>query len=237
MTSLAELCGHTFYLPALGPDSIVLDLGASTAAFAIGVNALSGCQCYCIEAAPKNFKIIEETVKIRKSFAAVCGSNEPVQFHIVDDEFHWGSLKPPKEFDVVDRQEVPGKTLECLMHELKLDNVDLLKVDIEGAEIDMFDAAHDTTLQKIKQITVEFHDFMYPDQIKDVRRQISRFKSLGFDCVVMTHRHHGDVWIVNRKALGLTVSKLLYFKFVKKYARGIGRILSRSIERSKGSRV
>ena len=237
MSSLIELCGHTFYLPALGSDSVVLDLGASTAAFSTGVNALSGCLCYCVEAAPRNFKAIEETGQINKYFAAMGNSNKDVIFHIVDDEYHWGSLTPPAEFDVVECEKVPGKTLENLIYELKLERIDLLKVDIEGAEIDMFDAASDTTLRKLLQITVEFHDFINPRERDDVRRQIHRFEKLGFDCVVMTHRHHGDVWMVNRKALGLSVLKFLYFKMIIKYTRGIGRILCRFFNEVKGSKV
>ena len=237
MASLAELCGHTFYLPALGPGSIVLDLGASTAAFSIGVNKLSGCLCHCVEAAPRNFKAIEETKQIQKYFAAMCGSNEPVLFYIIDDEFHWGSLGVPAGSKVVEHHRVPGKTLEQLIHELELEKIDLLKVDIEGAEIDMFDSASDATLKKISQITVEFHDFMNPGQHEDVRRQIHRFENLGFDCVVMTRRHHGDVWMVNRKALGLSVAKLIFFKGFIKYARGIRRMLRRFFGQAEGLTV
>ena len=235
MTSLAELCGHTFYLPALGPDSVVLDLGASTAAFSVGVNELSGCFCYCVEAAPKNFKAIEETAQIKKFFAAMCGSNKPVYLYIIEDEFHWGSLVAPAGFKVEERHEVPGKTLECLIHEMKLEKIDLLKVDIEGAEIDMFDATSDATLRKIYQITVEFHDFINPGQREDVRRQIRRFEQLGFDCVVMTHNNHGDVWMVNRQAMGLNVFKFIFFKSVIKYTRGIRRIFSRYFRQVEGS--
>ncbi len=229
MRALAELCGHTFYLPALGPESVVLDLGASTAAFSIGVNKLTGCFCYCVEATPKNFKIIKETAQIQKVFAAMCGSNEPVVLNVVEDEFHWGAIEPPNEFNVVENHEVPGKTLGHLIDELKLEKVDLLKVDIEGAEIEMFDAATDITLQKIHQISVEFHDFMNPSQVEDVKRQIRRFKRLGFDCAIMTYRNHGDVLMVNRKALGLGSLKFIYFKNVIKYARGIRRLISRHL--------
>ena len=237
MTSLAELCGHTFYLPAIGPKSIIIDLGASTAAFSIGVNALTGCMCHCVEAAPKNFQAIKETAHIKKSFAALCATNEPVNFYILKDEFHWGTLRPPDAFEVLESHNVPGKTLERLMYELKLEKIDLLKVDIEGAEIDMFNAADDATLQKIHQLTVEFHDFMCPDQREAVRHQIRRFNRLGFDCVVMTHKTHGDVWMVNRKALGLSVFKIIYFKTILKYTRGIQRILYRTIGQTKGLTV
>ena len=49
---------------------------------------------------------------------------------------------------------------------------------------------------------------------------------LGFDYVVMTRRYHGDVWIVNRSALGLSSLAIFYYKTAFKYGRGIGRIVN-----------
>ena len=94
-----------------------------------------------------------------------------------------------------------ARTLAGLFGALDVEVVDLLKVDIEGAEIALIDAADDATLRRCCQMTIEFHDFMDPDQAVNVKRQLDRFESLGFDCVVMTRRHHGDVWVVNRAAL------------------------------------
>ena len=139
LTSLAEICGHTFYLPALGTGSIVVDLGASTAAFSHSVQTLSGCRCYCVEAARRNFQAIKETENVRKHFAAMGGADGPVTLNIVNDEFHWGSLGAPVGFDVTEHQGVLGRTLASLFAELEVDVVDLLKVDIEGAENALFD--------------------------------------------------------------------------------------------------
>lgn len=51
-----------------------------------------------------------------------------------------------------------------------------MKVDIEGAEIDLFLKADNETLLSVRQFTVEFHDFWYPElrdgteQVKDRMR-------------------------------------------------------------------
>ena len=75
---------------------------------------------------------------------------------------------------------------------------------------------------------------MDPGQTADVKRQLDRFESLGFDCVVMTRRHHGDVWVVNRAALGLSSAELFYFSTALKYGRGLRRILTRIFDRMVG---
>lgn len=231
MTSLAEICGHTFYLPDLGPESVVVDLGASTAGFSAGVVRLSGCRCHCVEAAPKNFAAIEETDRITKHFGAMGGTEGPVRIHIPDDESHWGSIEPPVGFAVVDSFEAPGRTLPGLLNELQLDRVDLLKVDIEGAEIALFDATDDATLRRCRQISVEFHDFMDAAQGPDVRRVINRFKALGFDALVLTRRRHGDVLFIDRRVLGLNALDIAYFRTVVKYGRGLRRMIRRSLGR------
>ena len=159
----------------------------------------------------------------------------PVVLNIVDDEFHWGSLNASLGFDVTERQGVLGQSLTSLFGALSVDTVDLLKVDIEGAEIELFDAADDETLRRCLQMTIEFHDFMDPDQAVNVKRQLDRFESLGFDCVVMTRRHHGDVWVVNRAALGLSFAELFYYRTALKYGRGVSRILTRTLRRTVGS--
>ena len=84
---------------------------------------------------------------------------------------------------------------------------------------------------RCRQMTIEFHDFMDPGQAVNVKRQLDRFESLGFDCVAMTRRHHGDVWVVNRAALGLNSAELFYYRTALKYGRGVSRILHRTFRR------
>ncbi|MEK9725700.1 MAG: FkbM family methyltransferase [Rhodospirillaceae bacterium] len=229
MPSLVEICGHTFYLPALNAGSTVIDLGASTAAFSAGVTALAGCTCRCAEAAPRNFAAIAETPHLTKHFCALGGIDGLVTLHIPDDEFHWGSVDAPAGFVVTETVEVPGRTLDTLLAEIGVDRVDLLKVDIEGAEIAMFDAASDATLQSCAQITVEFHDFMDPGQAADVARVVRRLEGLGFDTVVFTRRHHGDVLFLDRRKLGLGGLDVLWFRTLVKYGRGLKRMIGRFV--------
>jgi hypothetical protein len=49
--------------------------------------------------------------------------------------------------------------LKDLLDHLQLPRIDLLKADIEGAEISMLTACPDEVLGRIAQIGIEFHDF------------------------------------------------------------------------------
>jgi len=54
--------------------------------------------------------------------------------------------------------EVDGITLADLMREYELESVDILKIDIEGAERYVFDSSITPCLRRVKRIAIELHD-------------------------------------------------------------------------------
>ena len=71
-------------------------------------------------------------------------------------------------------------SLGRFLAEAGLQAADLLKVDIEGAELDLFEAATVAELRCFRQITVEFHDFLWPEQAIRVDRAKRRLVLAGF---------------------------------------------------------
>ena len=70
---------------------------------------------------------------------------------------------------------VKTTTLETLISNLNWDQIDLLKIDIEGSEWDVINTTPDNTFQSIDKILLEYH---WPKgRLQSV---ISRFQSLGF---------------------------------------------------------
>jgi FkbM family methyltransferase len=63
------------------------------------------------------------------------------------------------------------------------DDIDILKIDIEGAEYDILLNASDNALLKFKQITVEFHDFVDGRFKSDNKAVETRLLSLGFSII------------------------------------------------------
>ena len=53
-------------------------------------------------------------------------------------------------------------------------NIDLLKVDVEGAEIDILMSIDKMFMDKISQISVEFHEKQF-DTLKEISRIYSPF--------------------------------------------------------------
>ena len=71
-------------------------------------------------------------------------------------------------------------TLEAFCAEHSIDRIDLVKMDIEGAELDVFDTISSLLLQRIVQMTVDFHDFLQPADIPRIEAVIRRLRREGF---------------------------------------------------------
>ncbi len=86
----------------------------------------------------------------------------------------------PARGEIVETISVRSTTLPAFLSGQNLESVDLVKVDIEGAESALFAATDDETLQAIGQITVEFHQFMDLTSGAQIAEIVERLRSLGF---------------------------------------------------------
>ncbi|MBT5178464.1 MAG: FkbM family methyltransferase [Rhodospirillaceae bacterium] len=227
-----EICGHTFLAAPLGPGSIVVDLGGSTAAFSRAIAAQYGCICHVAEATAHNFQRIQESGHLTKYHRALGGADGPVDLLIADEGSHWGSLAPLGGTKYGASETVEGATLQGFLGEIGAAAPDLVKVDIEGAEIAMFAAAPNETLRSIGQMTVEFHDFMDPGNKRvaaEVATVKARLAGLGFYCFQFSHPHNGDVLFVNRARLELPWVRRIWYGSGLKYGRGMARMVARRL--------
>jgi hypothetical protein len=105
-----------------------------------------------------------------------------------------------------------------------------MKVDIEGAEIELFGTMSDDLLHRIDQITVEFHDFVPEFNLSaKVRATLERLIGLGWVPIVFSRRDHSDVLLINRKKLSLSSIQLFYFSYLARYVEGMLRIIQRAV--------
>jgi FkbM family methyltransferase len=146
---------HTVHPRYLGVQSQVLDLGANYGLFAKAITARFGCRCIAVEPSPEPFAAIAETPLISKLQAAAASKSGTVPFHIATDSV-FSSLYPTS--NVVRVIEVRAFSLPDLLDLVEARPVDLLKMDVEGAEIELLNSCPTTILQQIRQISVEFHD-------------------------------------------------------------------------------
>ncbi len=224
---LAEVQSHTFYAPALGPQSIVADLGASTAGFSHALAARYGCRCYAAEPLPENFRLIETTSRIAAFPVALSGTDGRIALGVRNTVHTSASFGRFDGLPEKDRIAVDSVTLDGFRRLAGVARFDLVKLDIEGAEFALFDAAGDEILRDIGQITVEFHDFLDPTLTPAVRAIVARLERLGFTAIRFTRHAHGDMLFVNRRFIDLSTIERLWFGHGVRTLRGLGRLLER----------
>jgi hypothetical protein len=124
--------------------------------------------------------------------------------------------------------EVPAVTLHSLFEAHGLESIDILKADIEGAEVDALLNASAKDIMKARQITVEFHDWLDPSLAQGVRDVMRRLQLLGFQMIRFS-RTNGDVLFI-RPPIGAAQTLLV---IGEKYARGLSRIARRWVARAR----
>jgi len=170
---------HTFLPHTLSPGSIVVDLGANTGFFAREIAARYGVRSYGIEANPSLCASLENTSLTTYHNIAIAGIDGPIELNLSEDHTSSSVVArdvPNRKGSVV----VPGMTFQSFLLAGKIDAVDLLKVDIEGAEVVLFESLPDAAILALPQITIEFHDdhgFITRRQFTDIHRRLT---VLGF---------------------------------------------------------
>jgi FkbM family methyltransferase len=198
---------HSFFGSLLARPAAVADFGAHRGEFFAALKAeYSICRTLLVEANPALAESLKRTFGNEADVlhAALVGgdSKGPVRFtrsrnpegSSISSEWVAGA------YGIVDQVDVPAVNLSEALRELG-GRADLLKFDIEGAEVDVLQAASSSDLDRCVQLTVEFHDKRPPQTRRDVDRVCQRLRSDGYGVVNANWPHMNDVLFVNLKSM------------------------------------
>ncbi len=223
---------HTFHPRFLSSKSIILDLGANYGRFSQQMADRFGCKCYAVEPSPQVFSDLVQTDLIQKFQVAISRETGPLEFHVDSNELASSLLKGPNSKQVRGVT-VRGVRLEDFVRELGLREVSLIKMDIEGAEIDVLDSCTDEFLSAVPQLSIEFHDFCGMVSGAEVRRVVQRLERLGFFYVRMSGVGNQDTVFINKKLCNISMLECLYIRYVSRNWKGFWRRVGRSIGRAR----
>lgn len=114
---------------------------------------------------------------------AIAKQNGKLNFHETLDHESGSILDNHKNIlnDSIRTYEVESMNLLTLLDHLHLSEVDLLKLDLEGAEFELLTNITENDLKPFKQIFIEFHHLAVQGYSKnDTARIVKRIKTLGF---------------------------------------------------------
>jgi FkbM family methyltransferase len=160
-------------LPDFSPTTIV-DVGAhiGMASILLASNYPTA-RIIAIEPEPSNFAAL---IKNTAPFKTIT----PIQAALwrEDGEVSLGASNahPKGAFQVVQngRQQVRAITMDTVMREAGIDSIDFLKVDIEGAEIEVFETC--PWIKQVRVLAIELHDRVRPGCTFAVGRATKDFR-------------------------------------------------------------
>jgi len=197
LAALSRVRGHTFLDLGLDSGSVLIDAGAHRGEFSRVLFDRYGCRCFLVEPDPglsadlkgKGFGVtIAGALGGKDGRAAFFVRTNPEASGLLT-RLSAGAPRTVIEVDVI--------ALPTLLQVQAIDEVALLKLDIEGSEFDVLMDMPGETLARIAQISVEFHGFVDApsERFRAVRRRLAGF---GFVCCPIAFRAHGDVLFLNR---------------------------------------
>jgi FkbM family methyltransferase len=184
------------------PGDVVLDCGANVGVFTREALNAGAKLVVAIEPAPENIECL------RRNFAPEVEAGRVVVYpkgvwdkddwlHMQVDEHNSAAdsfvIHPEGSHSSADR--VPLTTIDKLVTELKLDRVDFIKMDIEGAETKALDGAHATLARYHPRLSISvYHEPDHPVTVpKAVREGWPGYRMECGPCAVANARIRPDV--------------------------------------------
>jgi FkbM family methyltransferase len=177
------------YRPDLSPDSVVVDGGCSYEAdFSVHMMRQHGVRAFGVDPTRKHGDALRQLERQHGGRfthvpCAIAAADGVLTFHesrtnesgsLLDDHVN-------VTHDPTTSYEVEAVTLRSLLTRLGVDSVDILKLDLEGAEYALLEAMTPEQLRPFRQVFVEFHHHAVPHFSEaDTRRIVASISGLGF---------------------------------------------------------
>jgi FkbM family methyltransferase len=172
---------HEFNLEYLqylvAPDDICLDLGANIGMITLALSALvPNGHVYAFEGSPETTQALKETLRANKITNAsaentvVGRTAERVKFFDIPDMRSSGHYVPESNTREIapisqggDSQIVVSETksVDQIVRELGLQRLDFMKIDVEGAELDVLSGAAETFRKFSPLVVMEFNSYAF----------------------------------------------------------------------------
>lgn len=158
---------------------LILDCGGNIGCAAVYfANKYPSAQIYSVEPEKNNFKLLKFNTSFYDNIHPIKSAlwDKETFIRVEDKGFGtWGFMT--FETTAEDPDAFKTTTVKKLLDESGCDEIDLLKVDIEGAEKEVFSAPDvDEWLPKVKVLTIELHDRMKRGCSHEFFKAVAKYK-------------------------------------------------------------
>ncbi len=241
--TFTSIAGHTFYPAGLSAQPVVVDFGANHGRFSQLVSQeFKAAQCYLVEANPDLVSELRGSQAFPVLHCAVADHDGQVTFNLAWND-QGSSVLDLRDASTtgpgcgLSRQILaPARTLPGILEELPHSYFDLVKIDIEGAEILAFPSCSRDLMSRIGQITIEFHSHpMFGFEIgRQVNEIVTKMRQEGFIVLDFTFGAMVDVLMINKRRCGINSRQEWFWRTslaVPCWLRPAGALAPRSLRR------
>lgn len=144
-------------------EGVIVDAGANIGLFSKLVLENTTCnQIIAIEPESRNYNVLKKNLDSYKNVNCMKNGlwNKKTELVVKDiGKGEWGFIvEEVKEGKV--NESVSAIDIPYLMNLYKLDHIDVLKIDIEGSEYEVFDESCEKWIDKVSLLIIETHDFI-----------------------------------------------------------------------------
>jgi FkbM family methyltransferase len=161
----------------------VIDIGANVGLFSLYMLQKNCKNVICVEPTKKAFDQLNSVFKDKKNVElhkiAIHNFNGKSKIKSVQDNSTISgfiSEVHPYTHHNMNEEEVDVVKMSDFIKNLNVDNIDLIKMDIEGVEYDVIDDMSDDNILKCKKYIIEYHWAL----TKNISKIVDRFKNLGY---------------------------------------------------------
>ncbi|MBK9249843.1 MAG: FkbM family methyltransferase [Ignavibacteria bacterium] len=173
--------------------NIIIDLGANIGLAALYFkNKFPTANIVCVEPEQSNFKLLQMNTSQYDNVVCLNNGiwNKNTNLIIEDSKSgFWGFMV--RETTEITANSIQAISINEIMSQLNIEFIDILKIDIEGSEKELFETNYEEWMPKVKIIIIELHDRMRAGSAK------SFFKALVQYNFSLTMRGENIICIMN----------------------------------------
>lgn len=123
----------------------------------IGVDPLAENEVKFLQNKALNINIFNKIKDFHIERCAICAKEGRFTFYVTKNSVNHSLIDPSGADEIIEKREVPGVTLKMIFEKYNLSQIDVLKIDIEGEEYELFFSDQREFLFKAKTIIMEIH--------------------------------------------------------------------------------